>query len=351
MRLTSLLGLVLPALGLLCPAAGAASFDCAKASEAHEKLICADQALSGKDEEMARLYKGAQAVLSEEGKRLLTAGQRSWLLFIRKLCPVPAAPAQPEAQDAARACIDGQYDGRIAALKRAVVTKGPFRFMRVESFEARKGSPDDDSANHPGIDELQRAYPRIDAPDDPETRRWNEHVAAFAKKLAGATKEADKAGEEEEDDSDSWLDYEIVFASPALISVEFTLSTYGHGAAHPNSASAAFNAVPAKAEPIKAADLFDGKSAWQDFLAKRCFDDLKRRDLLGEPPAFPSNAEGIKAMAADAERWLIDAKGVRVEFNTYEVAPYAAGPQEVAIPWAELKPYLAAHPPFPIPPG
>jgi uncharacterized protein len=330
---------------LLSPSAShAASFDCAKASEAHERLICADPALSKQDEEMARLFAAARQGLSEEGKRLLTAGQRSWIAFLHKLCPVLPAAAKEEAATAGHDCVSGEYDSRIDALKRAQTMSGPFRFMRVESFEARKGSADDETANHPGIDERQRAIPRIDAPASAEASRWNERVAAFASKLAGKP-------DMEEGDDDTWLDYEIAFASPALISVAFTLSIYGHGAAHPLSAGAVFNFLFAAGEAFKPADLFDAKAGWQGFLAKRCFEDLKRQDVLGDPPDFPGTPDGLKEMVADPGRWQLDAKGLTVKFNIYEVAPYAAGPQEVAIPWQELKPYLAASPPFPIPPG
>lgn len=37
-----------------------------------------------------------------------------------------------------------------------------------------------------------------------------------------------------------------------------------------------------------------------------------------------------------------DASGVRVYFNQYDIAPYAAGPMEIKFTWAELKPLLKA---------
>ena len=49
--------------------AHAASFDCAKAAQPAERLICADSALSALDEAMAAEYSRARAAVSENGRK------------------------------------------------------------------------------------------------------------------------------------------------------------------------------------------------------------------------------------------------------------------------------------------
>ena len=59
--------------------APAASFDCAKASTAVEKMICADTALSKLDEEMSGVYKAASQRCENEDKAQLKSAQLHWL--------------------------------------------------------------------------------------------------------------------------------------------------------------------------------------------------------------------------------------------------------------------------------
>lgn len=73
------------ALFLAAAPAQAASFDCAKAATRAEKTICADPALSGMDEELAKTY--AQAKEKATDKDALTRAQRTWVKSVRDACP------------------------------------------------------------------------------------------------------------------------------------------------------------------------------------------------------------------------------------------------------------------------
>ncbi|HYI71228.1 MAG TPA: lysozyme inhibitor LprI family protein, partial [Skermanella sp.] len=64
----------------------AASFDCAKAAQPAERLICSDSALSNLDESMAAEYSRARAAVSEEGRKQLRDNQRSWLKYVSATC-------------------------------------------------------------------------------------------------------------------------------------------------------------------------------------------------------------------------------------------------------------------------
>lgn len=73
------------ALFLAVAQAQAASFDCTKAATRAEKIICADPALSGMDEELAKTY--AQARQKSPDKETLTKAQRAWVKNVRDSCP------------------------------------------------------------------------------------------------------------------------------------------------------------------------------------------------------------------------------------------------------------------------
>lgn len=65
-------------LAFACCFAWSAGFDCAKARSGVEKSICADAALSGLDEILARYYQGAALALRENAA-CLAPDQREWL--------------------------------------------------------------------------------------------------------------------------------------------------------------------------------------------------------------------------------------------------------------------------------
>ena len=92
---------------LLVPcAAGAASFDCAKAATRTEKAICADAELSALDEHLGRFYFAARDRLAENAS-CIVADQQQWLRAQRNPCADAAcAAAHPRARrTAARARI------------------------------------------------------------------------------------------------------------------------------------------------------------------------------------------------------------------------------------------------------
>jgi uncharacterized protein len=62
---------------VLMPWARAATFDCNKASNFVEKLICTDSRLTSMDDQLGRLYKGALAASSDSAA--LKTEQKAWL--------------------------------------------------------------------------------------------------------------------------------------------------------------------------------------------------------------------------------------------------------------------------------
>ncbi len=86
----------------------AASFDCAKASTATEKLICSDTKLSALDEQLTAAYKTASETATD--KSALKTQQRDWLKQKRNACTNVD-------------CLTKTYQQRIDELNQSVVAK------------------------------------------------------------------------------------------------------------------------------------------------------------------------------------------------------------------------------------
>lgn len=108
---------------LLTPAAMAASFDCSKAAAGSiEELVCKTPALSTADEQLATVYKQAQAKAQNEHPPTLKAEQRGWIKS-RDEC---------WKADDKNLCVGDSYRLRIAELQaryQLLPGKGPVRFV------------------------------------------------------------------------------------------------------------------------------------------------------------------------------------------------------------------------------
>ena len=81
----------------------AASFDCAKASSAQEKMICSDRELARLDVELSAVYRKAREAATDA--KALQNEQLQWLKATRKAC-------------SDKACLAEAYKSRTAELSR-----------------------------------------------------------------------------------------------------------------------------------------------------------------------------------------------------------------------------------------
>lgn len=321
-------------LALFAKPTGAASFDCPAAAHPHEKLICADDALSQLDDQLARSFDAALHTLSPEGKSLLRAGQRSWLTLVRSICPTEV-PAKIASDDLPAACIAREYNSRLAQLDHAVLTVGPFRFMAVERFGAL---PTQGSTRRYATSEV--AYPRIDGDDGDDARRWNEWIAQEIKGLDRSYANTDVV-----------VGFAVHHAARDLISAEISSFDYSHGAVHGVGDFRFLNYLFDRGAPLQATDLFAADKPWAAFLARRTANNLTARAARNEIVLFDDmKPEALTDSVGDPARWRIDSDGLTIQFALYEIAPFSAGMPKVTLPWADLAPYLVEKRPFQITP-
>lgn len=162
----------------------------------------------------------------------------------------------------------------------------------------------------------------------------NPLVADFRKDVAELRK--DEQGLRTEMPASSLdVDYAIVFATPELISLQFTIYSYT-GGAHPNGQTRSFNWDPRSESEIQLADLFTPGSAYGRIIADYCRRELARLDI-GDREWL---ARGTTFNEENYQRWNPTRAGLRITFDPYQVAAYAQGAFEVTVPWGALKTLL-----------
>jgi hypothetical protein len=164
-------------------------------------------------------------------------------------------------------------------------------------------------------------------------------VAAF--KTSETSAETESGSETPAETMDSTLDvgYEIRYATDDLISVEFTEGSYERGAAHGNSNTTVVNYDVKNGKKLALADLFNPKSNFLNVISEYCLKDLRERSKKDKDAMFDEEMmkSGASPRADNYRAWAITKKGLWITFDPYAVAPYAAGPQHVLVPYSALK--------------
>src|SRR5262249_21731066 len=155
---------------------------------------------------------------------------------------------------------------RVAEARGAVQQMGGYTFQRMELVDAapiasaRMAAP----ADGPAAVERDIRFPRIDGPQTPQIRRFNELVAQEPQfRLEDATSEA--------------TDYTITYAGPELISVRFNSLQETAGAANVNHIVKAVTVLMTEGRALTAEDVFRDDSHWQDFITDRAVADIRRQ--------------------------------------------------------------------------
>jgi hypothetical protein len=186
-------------------------------------------------------------------------------------------------------------------------------------------------------------YPEIQG--DSRFDGFNREARGLVTRDVGAFKAAETSDEPGEDTTlptetqDSTLDvrYEVRYATDNLVSVEFTESSYSRGAAHGNSLTTVLNYDVKNNRKLALSDLFSVKN-YLSAIANYCIKDLKDRAKNADSMISEDMMQSGASPRADNYRAVaITKKGLWVTFDPYQVAPYAAGPQYVLVPYSALK--------------
>jgi hypothetical protein len=193
--------------------------------------------------------------------------------------------------------------------------------------------------------EIKGSYPQLIGLLSPNLEKFNQEVKnSFYKQVTEFKKNmsapAEEEGELPDETSNSTLDisYTIAIARDDLISIGFEVGTYYRGAAHPNSVSQTVNYDVKNAKLLKLSDLFKPGAKYLQAVSAYCINDLKKQSKANNNMLDDSSIDsGAGASPKNYQSWTITKKGLGINFDPYQVGPYAAGPQYVLVPYSELK--------------
>lgn len=316
------------------PANIAAALDvCGQGRGAFAQQVCANQELAALDRTVTEAIAAESADVSDAGAQLLVQNQNRWREAQRVWCGVTEADAAPSAVQAQ--CLESRLRARAQEARSAVQEMGGYTFQRLELIDAAPVAASIAAATgreeHAIVRDIR--FPRIDGPQTPEVRAFNDMVAQQPQfRLQDATNEI--------------VDYTIAFAGPDIISVRFTYSTDQLQAATPSSTLRAVNVMMRERRPLAENDVFKADSGWQRFLTQRAVREISRQ--FSDYPDFPPERDVFET-ATKPHLWVIGERGLTLLFPPLSFGgSHVDGATEVLIPWAELRDYLNPSAPAPI---
>jgi hypothetical protein len=194
--------------------------------------------------------------------------------------------------------------------------------------------------------EIAAQFPQITGGNNPNFEKFNQTVrGSVVKKIAEFKKDMSPKPDEEPRPADSMgsdlsISYEIALARDDFVSVLLIVSSYYQGAAHPNGYSEALNFDLKNGKVLKLMDLFKPGAKYLQALSAFCVADLKKQSKAkGEPGMLDDSSinSGAAPALKNYHSWTIKKQGLGVEFDPYQVGPYAAGAQSVVVPYSVIK--------------
>jgi hypothetical protein len=180
---------------------------------------------------------------------------------------------------------------------------------------------------------IETHTPRLSGSDDPRVVTFNDEMVGivsgaateFKQNLAAVPPTPVSAA------SSFTVHYTVLSPPGDVLSIKFDMEGYVTGAAHPFHQSSTVNYDLEEGRDLALADLFRPGADFLEAIARYCIGELQKRDI-----AFDPSDPGAAPTAENYRNWNITGDGLMITFDEYQVAPYAAGPQLVVVPYADL---------------
>lgn len=140
------------------------------------------------------------------------------------------------------------------------------------------------------------------------------------------------------------IDYDTDVVKPtnnAIISVRISIEGMQAGRAHPYHTNHVVNFDLSNGKTLSLADLFKPKANYIKVIADYCNKNLKQK--LTDKWMIDG---GTKPIERNFRNWNLEAEGIVITFDEYQVAPYVDGIQEVRIPYKFLKNLISPKAPI-----
>ena len=190
---------------------------------------------------------------------------------------------------------------------------------------------------------IQSQTPQLAGSDDPRVQAFNQRLDDLVKKEVDTFRQSflQLTGPPITSGSSLEVTYALISQIGDVWSLKFDFSFYSDGAAHPGSYSITLNYDLGQGRELALGDLFIPNSNYLDAVSNYCIAEL------GKQPFFEGFfVEGANPTPENYRNWNISPAGLMITFDEYQVAPYAAGPQTVIVPYGELKAVIDPHGPL-----
>ncbi len=140
------------------------------------------------------------------------------------------------------------------------------------------------------------------------------------------------------------IDYDVSALKPAnqiILSVRLSIEGMQAGRAHPYHQHQVINFDLSKGKTLALRDIFKPGANYLSVFAKYASQKLNAQ--LKDTWMIK---EGTAPIAKNYQLWNLQGDSILITFDEYQVAPYVYGPQEVEIPYSQLKNIIAPKSPI-----
>ena len=175
--------------------------------------------------------------------------------------------------------------------------------------------------------------PQLSGSDDPRVQTFNQKLDELVQKEIAVFRQEFSNAPVTEVAADSFLEvsYTLISQYADIWSFKFDFFFYNNGAAHPGDFSHTLNYDLGTGREISLGDLFTPGSNYLQMVSNFCITELRK-----QPFSDSFTTEGADPRLGNYRNWNITPEGLMITFDTYQVAPGAAGPQVILVPYAEI---------------
>ncbi|SCM71233.1 conserved exported hypothetical protein [uncultured Desulfovibrio sp.] len=181
------------------------------------------------------------------------------------------------------------------------------------------------------------SYPSVGSKQiDSDIRQWVTGIASAFEQSCNNGSFGPGAGlDGERPPYELWGSYSVTSPSPAGLSITFEVWTYT-GGAHGNLDVMTLNYSLLTGQRLGLVDLFEDPDAALHLMSTWSYKELSRR--LGGMRQEQMLRTGLNPVPENFASLTLTPQGVRINFQPYQVAPWAAGAQKVDMPLDQLLP-------------
>jgi hypothetical protein len=244
--------------------------------------------------------------------------------------PVPATPTLPPPPDAPPAPTETPALDQVGT---------PRLFQQVtlteESYSESGDSP---------VYTLETNTPVLEGSDDPRVLEFNRLAAEMVDEMAASFKSGFEYLPEEPISAGSFFQVTFTQLAPPgdILSIQFGVDAYSDGAAHPYHLTRTLNYDLESGQVLSLDMLFLPGADYLTMIADYCKAELATRDI-GFELGFSGGADPLPENYLN---WNLTYEGLLVTFDEYQVAPYAAGKQQVLVPYETFAALIAPDGPL-----